>query len=274
MTSLEDNLKTLYNEFLSHSFAGRIFDKETGLDKEEKLRFGGYPYVGNNYASSPLRILFVGLDIGKDELWIEKNKNTYHDFDSRRKQISFTARGQSSFLDVADPWHKKDHPFNPHMSGTYALTLALLKDYFKWQDTWDILSKDTSTICKTAIRNKQKELPVDVLDFISLVNIHKFVDFDREKRTGDANRNWLDKEFELQFLMKEIALFAPDIIVFQGCAHKLTKDQRQCLKDNGAIIISGKHPSSWRKNKDGIAFNSVGYAKLLSEDALRKLASL
>lgn len=267
MSDLEDRLKNLYDrDFLSHDFRGIHFNKNTGLDEGESLRFGGYPYVGSMYETSRLKILFVGLDIGKDELWIEKGDNTYHKFDSRRKSISKT-----SFTNVPNS-QKKYHPYNPHIAGTYALSLALLNELYGWQSSWNLLSTESSKICWKSIQEKKGDLPTEVLDYVSLVNIHKFVNFDRKRRSGNANRKWLDRNFEIQFLIKEIAIFAPDIIVFQGCSHALTSEQRKSLAANGVLIISGRHPSSWRKNKEGIAYNSIGYAKSLSEEALLKLS--
>ena len=104
-------LDKLYRAF----FLELNIDSETGEfnDKNLQLKFASYPYIGNQYHSTTKKILFVGLDIGKDE-----TPGYIQTFDERRENIA------------------KESNFNPHIAGTYTTALNILKTEFviKWEN--------------------------------------------------------------------------------------------------------------------------------------------
>ena len=75
-TELKNNLSLLYRDF----FEDMKIDSKTGIVMGTNLRFTGFPYIGSNYVTAPIKILFVPLDTGKDECFKE---NTYHSFKDR-----------------------------------------------------------------------------------------------------------------------------------------------------------------------------------------------
>lgn len=259
MQSYKLLIEKKYLDFFEHF----KIDEKTGiLEKESNARFSGYPYIGSAYESTRTKILFIGLDTGVDEL---RNENTFHTFQSRAERISFTAKGKKSFDNVKDPL-QKNHPYNAHLSGTYALAMCLLKDECGWGKYWDLISKDDRVRNYDVIRKYQKELPIDVLDRIAIVNIFKFVTIDRENRSGADNRAWLDKDFEQKFLLDEIMSLNPDIVVFQGSYRYLPGNITQELKNIRKRFIIGFHPSYWGKDKNqgGFNANSIGYIKQIA----------
>jgi hypothetical protein len=230
--------------------------------KAEKLRFSGMPYIGSKYEIANKKILFVGLDIGIDE---RRKEDTYHDFPSRRICIAGTIDGCDS-LD-----------YNDHISGTYSTALYLLQKYYSWEDAWNKLVSRNDITNKTAINNLKNCLPIEVLDYVSLTNIHKFVTLCRgcdpvkerpncwkeecleerksKNRTGNDNRKWYNKNEEIKMLLEEIKILAPDLVYFQGSAAKLDDS---VIKEINSIcdICIEYHPSSWK-----FGANKAGYAK-------------
>ena len=240
---LEKSFEMLYHQFMQVMKV----DEKTGIIRQEgaeqELRFGGYPYIGSKYPQAKKKILFVGLDLGCDEkVW----DNSYHTFSSRRQCISFTACGFSQLT---------KHPYNAHMSGTYAFALATLKDEYGWKEAWDLISADNQCLTKTVIEKNYDKLPVDVLDYVSLTNLFKFVTVNRECRTGDSNRKWEKKDVEIDFFTREIQLLNPDIIILQGSGKYLPSSILNDLKSKH-ILIDAHHPSAWRNGE-----NKVGYVK-------------
>lgn len=62
-TELKDNLSYMYRDF----FEDMKIDSKTGIVIGNNLRFTGFPYIGRNYVTAPIKLLFVPLDTGKDE---------------------------------------------------------------------------------------------------------------------------------------------------------------------------------------------------------------
>jgi hypothetical protein len=214
----------------------------------QKLRFSGYPYVGCKYSEAKKKILFVGLDIGIDEC---RDENTYHTFDSRREVVAGSTEGCTSL------------GYNNHISGTYGMALYILKDLYDWNKQWDSLYKIKDTIFISAINQFKLDLPVDVLDYVALTNIHKFVtvcrgcNFSKQKptcwsencitnelnRSGSSNRKWYNYNEEIKMIMDEIEIFNPDVIYFQGSVSPIYNKLKQ-LNSNCEIWIAN-HPSAW-----------------------------
>jgi hypothetical protein len=260
-TNIYENLNALYLEFMEQlsidnttGILGKISNKRYS---GQKLRFSGMPYVGRKYSESNLKILFVGLDTGIDEL---REDDSFHNFDSRRKRIAGSVEGCTTL------------GYNNHISGMYGMALYILKDYFSWINEWNLFSKDKNAIFFSAINSLSTSLPIEVLDYVAFTNIHKFVtvcrgcDFSKKKpncwtescsnnnftRSGSYNRKWYNEKEEKQFLFDEIDVFNPDIIYFQG-SHRPILNLIKSLNLKYEIWIAD-HPSAW-----SVGANKINY---------------
>lgn len=196
-------------------------DKKTGnLANNSNIKFVTMPYIGSKYQSSKEKILFVGMDVGKDE-----TPGRFQDFTERNSNI------------------EKDKGFNPHIAGTYSASLYLLKEINKWETIWNDFSKfETYSKATKLVHHNNEENP---LSYVALTNLHKFVTIARENRAGDLDRKFLNKEIEENFLLEEIKLFKPDIIFFQG---KLPSVKIiDSIKEFNIRIIKALHPSNRKK---------------------------
>ena len=68
LETLKQELDNLFHKF----FEDMKIDEKTGIVKDTNKRFSGYPYIGEKYVEAPVKILFIPLDTGSDEL---KEKN-------------------------------------------------------------------------------------------------------------------------------------------------------------------------------------------------------
>jgi hypothetical protein len=190
------------------------------LNSYPEIKFVTMPYIGSKYYTSKTKILFVGMDVGKDE-----TPGRFQNLAERNSNI------------------ESDVNFNPHIAGTYCSALFLLKNEKKWQDIWDkfILYNTSSQATKTQ-NHRNGENP---LSFISLTNLHKFVTISRVNRSGDENRKFIKRELEESLLLKEIEILNPNLILFQG---KLpSSDTLNALKEKNIEIIFAFHPSNRQK---------------------------
>ena len=221
MSNYEENIIKLYNEFISKKLR---LDKK-GITQNGKSRFATYPFIGSNYGTTK-KILFIGLDIGSDE------NSKIQTIIERRSTI--------------------EHPFieayNPHIAGTYFLSLYFLRDEYNWIDYWDNIKnckKQSMQILKD-IENRTKILPlpteINFMSFVALTNAHKFVTVGRTNRLGDQDRKTLSSlEFEL--LQSEIDTLEPDIICFQGKKFLKHKELLFNISKIGVKMYVGYHPS-------------------------------
>ena len=60
-------MKLKINERYLSFFNELNINPKTGLLEKEKIKFETYPYIGSKYEESEIKIVFVGLDIGKEE---------------------------------------------------------------------------------------------------------------------------------------------------------------------------------------------------------------
>lgn len=201
----------------------------------------GFPFIGKLYPKVKKKILFVGLDIGSDE-------GDVHTFDSRREVFSkYYAKGE-----IEIPAKK---PFNPHVSGTYAMAFALLYDTIGREDSWKRFSSNKDATAYRAIQKYHSSIPVELLDYTCFTNAHKFVTQNRQHKSGAQDRVWgkfVPKETELQFLEDEIAIIQPEIIIFQGKEFDSIVPRLQLEPKIRTLITF--HPSS--RNKQ---YRSIGY---------------
>ena len=206
----------------SHFFKEFQIDNETGVLKEfQNLKFMTMPYIGSKYFNTDFKILFVGMDVGKDE-----KPGSFHDFEDRRKSI------------------ETDNGFNPHIAGTYGTALYFLKAKLNWEKTWDRMT--TFSTFHHATKNILHSENENPLSHIALTNLHKFVTVARELRAGDENRKFLDVELEEKLFLAEIDVLEPNVIIFQG---KLPSSSTlQKIKSTFPEIYLFPHPSNRKKN--------------------------
>ena len=203
-----------------HKFFRKFkIDSTTGvLQENPNLKFATMPYIGRQYFLAKQRILFIAMDIGKDE-----TKNKYQSLDERNQAIE-----------------KDIIVSSPHISGTYCAALYLLKELHGWQDTWQVFCANATYSQATKI--KHHEDGENPLAFVALTNLHKFVTIDREKREGDLDRKFLKKEFEEAFLLEEIKLLKPHILFLQGQL-QISPETMLKIKGNDIKIIAAPHPA-------------------------------
>lgn len=234
---LKQELDNLFQKF----FEDMEINKETGIVKDSNKRFSGYPYIGEKYVEAPVKILFIPLDTGSDEL---KEKNTYHKFDGRVKQIT--------------PKKDAKHVFNPHLAGLYATTVCLLKEELEsTKDCWIRLLDTKGETTSTKINNIWKNLKEEqknLLSHVAYTNRYKFVTIERpeDKRSGGKDRTWLNKDKERELLLSEIEIFNPDIIVFQGKTG-LDNCNIKELKEKYTVFVAN-HPSCWQKGANKLKY--------------------
>lgn len=228
MKTLERNVEELYEMF----FNSLDIDSNTGIlgkvkpEYKDKIRFSGYPYIGNKYLDAKKKILFYGLDIGNDELY---SNNTFHNFETRRLRVLGEKRSIQNHHQV--------------IGAIYTITLGVLKDHHTWSGYEELLKYKDKTI-KSVLADGEicKKLPNEVLDYIAFSNIHKFVTVGREGRAGQENRRWYNKKEEIKLLFDEISILKPDIVVLMGSGNN--KILIEPLKSLGIVVKWMPHPST------------------------------
>ena len=214
---LKEQIRNLYRDF----FADMKIDPQTGIVDGTNRRFTGYPYIGANYVTAPVKILFIPYDVGEDEC---RRDNTYHTFEDRESIFP------SGMLD-----------FNAHIAGVYATALFILKGEKEYQSAWDVLWSNREYKTAKAIRMSYEYLPKDLMSYVAYENRFRFVTIGREKRSGGEDRIWINPEREGKLLVDEINIFAPDVIVFQG-KEGLENCHIDELKAKYKVVVS-YHPS-------------------------------
>lgn len=226
---LQIAIKIIYVDF----FREMGIDRTTGIVHGTNYRFTGFPYIGRNYLSAPLRLFFIPLDVGYDECM---QSNSYHSLEDR----------ESIFPDG-------DLDFNPHIAGMYSTALYILKDKMGWVDAWKTLwSKRDSFKMRKAIHNSYDILPKDLMSYLAYDNRFRFVTLGRTRRTGGKDRVYLQPEIEGQLLLDEISLLNPDYIIFQG-RYGLWNCHLDELKRKYQVIES-YHPSCWQRGADKLQY--------------------
>ena len=105
-------------------------DKNTGIVSGTNKRFVTKPAIGKNYFKSERKVLFVSLDVGKDELFVEKGINAYQSIESRTESVCYS------------------RPTNPHMSGVYGISLYLLKEKNNWDKESSLMENSSVSFLK------------------------------------------------------------------------------------------------------------------------------
>ena len=237
LKTLKLELDNLFHKF----FEDMKIDEKTGIVKDSNKRFSGYPYIGEKYVEAPVKILFIPLDTGVDEL---KKENTYHKFESRAEKIT--------------PNKNAKHVFNPHLAGLYATTVCLLKEELEsakdcWVRLLDTDTKGETTLTK--INNLWKNLNEEqknLLSYVAYDNRYKFVTIGRDYKSGGKDRTWLNKDKERELLLSEIEIFNPDIIVFQGKTGSDNCNIKK-LKEKYTVFVAN-HPSHYGSGADTLEY--------------------
>lgn len=226
MKNLENELNMVYDAF----FNDLNIEKSSGVvnNIEKNRRFATKIAIGENYLNAKMKILFVSLDIGKDENFVEKKENIFQDFEQRRNSVC----GNGNLQDK-----------NPHMAGVYGTALYFLKENNDWENSWQLLESKNNFFREILVSN-HNNLPQDVLSNISLINFYNFVTVGREARTGGNDRNFINEKKELQLLTDIIKTVNPDVIIVQS---KTLKNYfKNIIKPNISDKIDiyiGYHPS-------------------------------
>lgn len=211
---IQEELTALYDEF----FRKINIDPQSGLWKDAPenapVRFVSMPYIGNNYAEAPVKILFAAYDLGNDELSELERIQT---FEERHDAVV-------------------SNPSSPHIAGTYVTTLCLLKD--QYADEWNrILANETKSNIAVI-----KDSPDGVLEHVAMTNRWKFVTVNRTERQGGSDRVYRNKQAEVELFYKEIEILNPDIVWFQGT--KGADEYAKTLKAQGRKVYKANHPSN------------------------------
>ena len=229
LNELRAMIKGRYDTF----FTDLSIDPTTGIIEGSNKRFNGYPYIGANYCNAPVKVLFIALDCGEDEL---AKQNTFRSFESRESIFG----GEKLSVN------------NPHIAGLYSTALYLLKDSMGWEPAWEKLwSKNRFTMLR-AIKKVQNDLPKNLMSYVAYFNRYSFVTVGRKKRVGGEDRCWIQPEKEKELIFDIACLFEPDIIVFQGtqgidnCSVRRLKDKFKVYKMY--------HPSCWQRRANKLQY--------------------
>ena len=216
LLEIETQIISLYNNFIKNFH----IDKKTGYVSNSDKKLATLPFIGSKYGSKR-RVLFIGMDIGCDE----------HDgitpIKQRRKDIEGLAYEN----------------LNPHIAGTYFLSLFFLRKEKEYTAIWEKV-KDLNNTCQMILKHNRKELGLEEIDnclsYVSLTNYYKFVTIDRENRAGGLDRNYLKKDDEISLLWNEIEILDPEVIFLQS--QSFFNIPIRCKKH--VKVIVGNHPSS------------------------------
>ena len=242
---MSKKLQGAIRKILVEDFSKAIgFDKETGLLPNNKKRFSGMPFIGNDYGKFYSKILIVGEDIGSDECVKNNTKDIngtplyYHDFHSKRENC----------VNMAGK-------YNAHLAGTYMTALYLLRNCDKFKDMWK------ESMCEKTAHWALKMLSAsqiaEIAHAIALTNLHKFVAVGRKGKSGDQDRNWIDHDKEFAKFIEEVKCFAPDIIILQAINSMTNEDIEQIKQAaGGASVYKLTHPST-RKRGGRIVQNLI-----------------
>ena len=149
LLEIETQIISLYNNFIKNFH----IDKKTGYVSNSDKKLATLPFIGSKYGSKR-RVLFIGMDIGCDE----------HDgitpIKQRRKDIEGLAYEN----------------LNPHIAGTYFLSLFFLRKEKEYTAIWEKV-KDLNNTCQMILKHNRKELGLEEIDnclsYVSLTNYHK-----------------------------------------------------------------------------------------------------
>ena len=221
--SLESNLHGLYGGKFFSKFG---IDRKSGrFAKRADLKFPTFPFLGSCYGSRK-KVLFIGLDIGSDELC-----GAIQSFQERREAIEYKALAKH----------------NPHIAGTYFSVLHFLREEAsEWAEYWEGI--DRSITCQKLLKLGEQLPASNPLSYVALTNYFKFVRPYRTDRSGGENRKYVDKAFEQQFFAEEVEAFDPQVVIFQGALFSNPPFREVLARiSTGREVYIGLHPSARKK---------------------------
>jgi len=215
-----EKLDKIYSSF----FKENNIDINTGVIKDTHKRFATKIAIGDNYFNAKKKVLFVSLDIGKDEYFSE---NRFQGYKERRENaLCYSVDGR-----------------NPHMAGVYGVSLYFLKDVFGWETAWSKI-EDSNQFFREALLSNKSIVPKDVLSNVAMINFYNYVTIGRTERTGGNDRFLLNEASELKLLVDIINEIKPDTIIVQSKTLKgyFRNKIKPFIEGNTDIYIS-YHPS-------------------------------
>lgn len=246
MNKLEEQIKEIYQPF----FEKHGIDSTTGRLKERNnIRFSGYPYIGRKYLESKKKILFYGLDLGSDELFVFKNnkRDTYHTFETRREQGRVLGR------------NGKVGAHHNVIGAIYRISLRLLKDDHNL-DGYEMLDNFQDKTFEDALKIVGKELSDEVLHYAAFSNSYKFVTVGRDKKSGGKDRI----DYDMEILKREIEVLNPNVVIVMGVGQN---QLLHYLETKSNIVTKWMyHPSWWGKDS-----NKVYKSDKIANDILQDL---
>lgn len=236
MGSVQKSIKKLYKDFL----VGLKIKKNGYFSKQSRwsfLRFPTYPFIGSKYfGKEDYKILFIGLEIGKDEY-------------PENKIASFVLRRSSI---------EESNSHNKQVYGMAVATIFLLNKLFKDNQWKQILNNKIYTYKETLEQTKESELAKKLpkkmgkkfnpLSFVAMTNCYKFVTIKSEQRTNSKDGKYISTDKEWDLLEKEIEILKPKFLVFQSKTFRTDRWFQQLISEikqqnkNTKIYISN-HPS-------------------------------
>ena len=256
-----DSIKSQISEAYLNFFHEQRIDLKTGIwmnaPHNRELRFACMPHIGSKYGLGVSnrggrlpRILFVGQDIGCDD----------------GKLLSFKEREINNI---------NLQKLNPHIAGTYIAILKIFKH--EYPEAYSLIDNMRGNINTTAVKVNADELPQDLLDYVVLTNFYKFVTVGRGKEKkemkDDMDRQYFRiKKKILDLFRKEILVFKPDIVWFQGSVtdenYKIIEDVMNQL-GSGCSVYRTYHPSGWKYGQNKVDYTldfpetsiNIGYLK-------------
>ena len=224
---LQNDLEKVYSRF----FLKMNIDFNTGIILNSNKRFATKAGIGNNYEKAPKKILFISLDIGRDELFVDKGINSFQNYENRTSSVCNNYKDR-----------------NAHMAGVFGISLYLLKDTNGWKQEWKLF-ESSSKFFKYTLFDNYEILPTDVLHNIAQINFFNFVEVGRLKRSGNMDRKFIDKETEIQLNIDLINELKPDEIVVHGTKiHNLFRNKVIPQIKHNCNIYLVMHPSVLGKN--------------------------
>jgi len=189
---IEKKIINLYKKF----FRKFKINKKSGNFLPESrwsfLKFPTYPLIGSKYSQDKnKRVLFIGLEIGRDE-----KPNEIMGFDEKRKLI------------------ENKNKQSPHVYGMGVITIFLLKNIFTKQELDQLCRHKTY---KETFNFAKKIKPnFNPLSHIAMTNCYKFVTKERESRLGSKDIKHISIDAECNLLIDEIKILCPKYLVFES----------------------------------------------------------
>lgn len=241
LKAIEKKIETLYKGFFKKY---RINPKDGEFPKNSRwsfLKFPTYPLVGSKYSEdSNLRVLFIGLEIGKSE------SSGIMDFDTKRDGLKNR---------------------NPHVYGMGVATTFLLSKNFKLKK--QISGKTYRNALELAEKSNPQFNPF--LHF-SMTNYAKFVSKKSRSRLASFDGKNISLDDEWNLLENEIKILNPKFLVFESGRFEKDHWLEPLIKE---IVRQNKHTKIYISNHPsarGLHSNTHKYIQTFKNVAVKNNA--